>query len=116
MKTFEEAVTGKLFVAADSETINGMETWPIWEVLGVCAAPLNRPIWEGGRDAYAGDLVILRCLGDSRIDHRTAFDFRTEGYLFETVEAAGDYARRRHAEEAPVITADVPAFKEDDGE
>ena len=100
MQTFEQVVTGKLFVSANSETIDGIETWPVWQVMGVCSAPEHRPIRDGGSDPWASDLVILQELGDARIDLRTAYDFRTDGYLFNTIEAAAAYSQRCAREDA----------------
>lgn len=113
MQTFEQVVTGKFFVSADNETIDGTETWPIWEVLGVCSGPENTPIREGGATPYRADLVILREIVSARIDLRTAHDFRMDGYLFDTTEAAAAYAQRCAREDAAEKAAG-PAFEEGD--
>lgn len=114
MQTFEQAITNKYFVSATGETVDGIETWPVWQVMGVCSAPEHRPIRDGGADPWAGDLVILQELGDARIDLRTAHDFRSDGYLFNTIEAAAAYSQLCAREDAAEKAADGPAFEEGD--
>lgn len=99
MKTFEETIVGKLLVIAEGEDINGTQAWPVWSIEGLCAAPENRPHAENGRDFSRGDLVVVRSLTDGRIDLKTAYDFRQEGFLFTDLAAAEAYAARRKAED-----------------